>query len=138
MADLTITAANVVAADGAVSKQEYVAGATITAGQLVYVDTSASNVLKLAQVDGTALEATVKGIALHGASSGQPCVIAVSGDLNVGATLTVGVIYICSATAGGICPSADLASSSYCSIVGVATTASNLKMNIFNSGAEKP
>lgn len=138
MADLSITAASVTAADGAVSKQEYVAGATITAGQLVYVDTANSNVLKLAQADGTLLEATVKGVALCGASTGQPCVIATAGDYNPGATVAVGTVYILSATAGGICPDADLASSSYCSIFGVATTTSNIKLNIFNSGVEKP
>jgi hypothetical protein len=138
MADLSITAGSVVAVDGAVSKQEYVAGATITAGQLVYVDTAAANVLKLAQADGTVLEATLKGVALCGAATGQPCVIAVSGDYNPGATVAVGTIYIVSAAAGAICPAADLASSSYCSIFGVATTTSNIKISIFNSGVEKP
>lgn len=138
MADLSITAGSVVADDGAVSKQEYVAGATITAGQAVYVDTANSNVLKLAQADGTALEATVKGIALNGASTGQPCVIAVSGNLDLGATLTVGTAYILSATAGAIAPISDLASSSYLSIIGVATATDNLYMNVFNSGVEKP
>lgn len=137
MADLSITAADVYAADGAVSKQEYVAGATIAAGDVVYVDTANSNVLKLAQADGTALEATVKGIALCGAATGQPVVIATSGDLDVGASLTVAAVYILSATAGKIAPVADLASSSFASIIGVATAADNLKLNIFNSGAEK-
>ena len=138
MADLSITAGSVVAADGAVSKQEYVAGATITAGQLVYVDTAASNVLKLAQADGTALEATIKGVALCGASTGQPCVVAVSGDYTVGATVAVGTVYIASTAAGAICPVADLASSSYCSILGVATTTSVIRIAINNSGVEKP
>jgi hypothetical protein len=115
-----------------------VAGATIEAGNTVYVDTAASNVLKLAQADGTALEATVKGVALNGASTGQPCSVCTSGSLNLGATLTVGTIYILSVVAGKICPAADIASSSYMSILGVASAADNLKMVINNSGAEKP
>ena len=135
MADLSITAANVVA--DSVSKQEYTAGAAITAGQAVYVDTANSNVAKLAQADGTALEATVKGIALNTASIGQPVSIAVSGDLDIGATVGVATVYIISTAAGAICPVADLASSSYLSIVGVGTAADNLKISIINSGIEK-
>jgi hypothetical protein len=136
MADLVITAANVVA--DSVSKQEYTAGATITAGQAVYIDTASDNVVKLAQSDGTALEATVKGVALNSASSGQPVLIAVSGDLDIGATVAIATVYVVSATAGGICPVADLATSDYLSIIGVGTAADNLKINILNSGVEKP
>ena len=138
MADLAPTAADVVAEDGAVSKGEHVAGAAIAAGDWLYMDTANDNVMKLAQADGTALEATVYGVALNSAAVGQPVLVARSGALDYGCVLTVGVIYILSATAGKICPSADLASSSYCSIVGVGTVADNLKLNIFNSGAEKP
>lgn len=136
MADLSITAANVVA--DSVSKQEYTAGAAITAGQAVYIDTANSNVVKLAQADGTALEATVKGIALNSASTGQPVLIAVSGTLDLGATLTVATVYIVSTAAGGICPVGDLASSSYLSIIGVGTAADELTIGILNSGVEKP
>lgn len=138
MADLSVTAANVLGVSGSFAKSECVAGATIAAGDVVYVDTAASNVLKLAQADGTALEATVKGIALNGAATGQPVSICTSGSLNVGATLTVAEIYILSANAGKIAPASDLASSSYCSILGVASSATNLKLTINNSGAEKP
>ena len=136
MANLSITAANVV--EDSVSKQAYTAGATITAGQALYIDTGNSNVAKLAQSDGTALEATVKGVAMNGASSGQPVYIAVSGDLDIGATVTVGTIYVLSQTAGAICPVADLASSDYVSIIGVGTAADNFKIAITNSGVEVP
>ena len=138
MADLSITAANVAAADGAVSKQEWVAGATITAGQAVYIDTANDNVAKLAQSDGTELEATVKGIAMHGASSGQPIIIAVSGVLDLGATLTVGATYVLSQTAGGIAPIADLASGDFVSHVGIGTAADSCTLSIVNSGVEVP
>jgi hypothetical protein len=137
MADISVTAADVVGVSGSYSQAQYIAGATITAGQAVYVDTANDNVLKLAQADGTALEATVKGIALCGASAGQPCIIATSGDIDIGASLTVATVYILSATAGGVCPVADLASSSYLSVIGVATDTDNLHIGINNSGVEK-
>ena len=138
MADLSITAADVTAVAGAVSVYYGTAGVTIAAGDAVYVDTAASNVLKLAQADGTALEATVKGIAMCSGSAGQPITVATGGDIDIGATLTVALIYVLSAAAGKICPSADIASSSYMSLVGLATAADNLKLVITNSGVEKP
>lgn len=137
MADLSITAANVSATEGEVSRYECYAGATITAGQVVYIDTAASNVAKLAESDGAALAATVKGVALNGAATGQPLSVATSGDLDIGGTLTIATIYILSRTAGAICPAADLASGDYLSIVGVATAADNLELAITNSGVEK-
>jgi len=138
MADLSITAANVSADDDAVSKQEWTAGATITAGQAVYIDSSDSNKAKLAQSDGTEAEAEVKGIAMNGAASGQPVIIATSGDIDLGATLTVGTIYVLSQTAGGIAPSADLTTGDYVSILGVADAADNLVIAISNSAVEVP
>lgn len=137
MAAISITGTSVVAADGAVSKQEYIAGATIVAGEWVYVDTANSNVLKLAQADGTALEATVKGMALNGGVAGQPVLVAVSGDVAVGSVLTTAAVYVLSATAGKMDPVADHASSSYMSICGVGTSATNFHFSIYNSGVEK-
>lgn len=136
MADLSVTAASVVTSSG--NALDGTAGATITAGQVLYVDTADSNKLKLAQADGTALQATVAGIALHGAASGQPIRYQATGTINVGATLTVGQVYVVSATAGSIAPYSDLTSSDYVSVLGVATTAAILSMQIQNSGVEKP
>lgn len=138
MADLSPTPGSVIGVAGAFAKSEYVAGAAIVAGDIVYVDTANSNVLKLALASGTALQATVKGVALNGASTGQPCSICTSGSINMGCTLTVAGVYILSTNAGKFCLVADLASSSYCSILGVASAADNLKLTINNSGAEKP
>ena len=137
MAAISITSTDVIAADGAVAKQEFIAGATIAAGDWVYIDTANSNVLKLAQADGTVLEATVFGMALNGGVAGQPILVAISGDVAVGAVLAVAMTYILSATAGKMDPVADLASSSYLSIVGFGTTTSNFRFHIKNSGIEK-
>ncbi len=137
MPDLSITAASVLAyAD--VSPREGTAGATITAGQVVYVDTSDSNKIKLADCDSSSSTAVVAGVALHGASSGQPIKYAPSGEITIGATVTVGEIYVLSGTAGGIAPEADLASGDYVSILGVGTTAARIRFNINNSGVQVP
>lgn len=134
MADLTVTAASVLAAEGATILSG-TAGATITAGQVIYKDTSDSNKMKLCDSDGgTAIIRTPAGIALHGADSGQPIDYCTEGDINVGATLAVGRIYVASDTAGGIMPSADLEAGDYTSVLGVATTASNLKMKLIIGG----
>lgn len=138
MADLSITAANVAGTAGEWTQEQVTAGATITAGQAVYLDSSASNVAKLAQSDGTAAEATVRGIAMCGGASGQPIIIAKSGDIDLGATLTVGETYVLSETAGGIAPIGDLTTGDYVSHIGVATAADNLKISIVNSGVEVP
>lgn len=138
MADLSITAANVKATEGEITRYDCTAGATITAGQACYIDTAASNVAKLAQADNAAIEATVKGIALNGASTGQPVSLATAGDLTMGATVGVGTIYVASKTAGGICLTTDINTGDYVSIIGVGTTTAKLKINILNSGVELP
>jgi hypothetical protein len=71
MADLVITAANVAAGAGS-RKNTGTAGATITAGQVVYQD-AADGKYKLADANsGTAAARAPAGIALHGALAGQP------------------------------------------------------------------
>lgn len=136
MADLSITAANVDAAAGAVEEQG-TAGATVTAGQVVYQDVSDSNKWKLADADALA-SAAAKGIALHGASDDQPLRIIVSGDLNPGATVVIGEVYCVSDTAGGIKPVSDLASTEYVTPLGIGTTAANIAVQIQVSGVAKP
>lgn len=140
MADLTITAANVIAASGA-TIQHVTAGATITAGMSVYKDTSDSNQYKGCDADAAAT-ADCDGIALNGASDGQPLAVCTGkgtgAGINLGATLTVGETYVVSTTVGGIAPIGDLASGDYVTVLGVATTASNLALDIQNSSTAKP
>jgi hypothetical protein len=57
-----------------------------------------------------------------------------SGPLTVGATMTAGVAYYLSDTAGGICPVADLATGEYPSVLGIATSTTVLNVNIQTSG----
>lgn len=122
MADLTITAANVVHDINAVYATG-TAGATITAGQALYLD-SGTSTLKLADANASQAAATCVGISLHGASSGQPIKYQISGDITIGATITVGGIYVVSATAGGIAPVADLTTGMYTTVLLIGRTAS--------------
>lgn len=135
-ADLSITAASVVPSSGAATI-DVTSGATITAGKLCYIN-STDGKAYLADANGTAATKVLRGIALNAASAGQPVRLQTAGTITIGATVTVGEIYVLSATAGGICPEADLATGHTVSIVGVATTTTAIFLNIFNSGAEVP
>ena len=132
MVDIAITAANVVG--DLTKKTATTSGATITAGQVVYLDTTA----KLADNDDTEAKAVCKGVALNGASAGQPVSYQHSGDITIGGTVVVGTIYCVSSTAGGICPFADLDANDYVSIVGVGTSATVITLGRNNSGAQVP
>lgn len=137
MADLTITAANVVAASNA-TRVTGTAGETITAGQPVYAKSSDSYHLWKCDANFSADTAAAVGIALHAASDGQPLTYITAGDVDLGATLVEGTVYVVSATAGGIAPAADLTTGWYTTVLGVATTSSNLAMQLQVSGAAAP
>ena len=130
MADISITPANVVrgGTSADVVNRAYNAGATVTAGQAVYLDTAASPMAwKLAQCDGTSIESGYGdgvefGIALHAASSGQPLAVQTDGTITIGGTVVATTEYVVSATAGGICPAADLASTNKYTRIGYGTT----------------
>ena len=114
MADVSVTAANVLASSRA-NKQVFVAGGTITAGQTVYMDAT-TNTVKLANANSTAATAACIGVALHAALAGQPLVVCLSDPVfTPGFTLSLasatGGIYLVSGnTAGGVCAKADFAS----------------------------
>tara|TARA_B100000927_G_scaffold278638_1_gene261494 strand:- start:194 stop:610 length:417 start_codon:yes stop_codon:yes gene_type:complete len=127
MADLSITAANVIAAAGATLKSG-TAGATVTAGQVVYLDTSDSKFKVADATDANAYAAY--GVALNGASNGQPIDVCVkSNDLDIGATLTVGEVYVLSES-GGIAPVGDLTTGDYAVVIGVANATDSLRVNV--------
>ena len=133
MVDLTITAANVVAGSGARIARG-TAGASVAAGQVVYLD-AAAGTYKLADNDSaTAALRSPVGIALHAASSGQPLAVLTKGPITIGATMTAGVAYYLSGTPGGICPVADLATGDYPTVLGIATSTTVLEVNIQESG----
>ena len=133
MADISITAANVVKGSNA-RTQAGIAGATITAGQLVYKDAATGKYLLSDADSATAAARSVTGIALNGASLNQPVDVQIGGDITIGGTLTANTVYVLSGTAGGLAPLADLSTGEYLVVIGVAKSASVLAVDIQASG----
>ena len=124
-ADLSITASVVVPSANAV-KRIVTAGATIAAGQLVYLDTAdvdaaGTGKAKLSDANGATALRVVDGIAASSASAGQDIsIVTYDPALVIAASgLTANQILLSSATAGGIAPSADLTTGWYLTVVGV-------------------
>ena len=123
-ADLSVTAASFQAGAGA----QFItgtAGADIMAGQLVTISPSTGKFVLASGADVTLRK--VAGIAGGNAAAGQPLAVVYSADnMVLGATLSMSFpVYVLSATAGGIAPSADLgAGNIYPSVVIVATSTS--------------
>lgn len=140
MANLTITAANVLAGSGARIERGYAAAQNLTGGQSVYLDTS-TDPPRWRQADADAAGGTasmVGGVALHSTSALQPVAVITEGDYNPGATVAVGTIYVVGATAGSIAPAADLTSGWYTAIIGIATTTSNINIMRHAGGVAIP
>lgn len=132
MSDISVTAASVIASSGAV-RGSGTAGASITALQTLYIDTSDSNKLKLADANAASPAYIVEGLSLHAALAGQPIQYIKSGQVTLNAVLTTGLVYVNSATAGGIAPSADLTTGWRTSTLGIALSTTVLDVRIHNS-----
>lgn len=133
MADLTITAANVLPVAGS-AVESGLAGEAVTAGKTVYLDSATNRYLLADSNSATVAARTPKGIALNGAATGQPLTVLLSGPITIGATMTAGTIYTLSETPGGIQPATDLGSGEYVSVIGVATSTTVLNVKIQSSG----
>jgi hypothetical protein len=140
VADISITAGNV--SMGANGKwREGLAGATITAGQVLYEDSSDSFSLKLADADASAAAANPVGIALNGGADGQPIrYVYEDDDFTPGGTLdlsgaTSDGVLVLSGTAGAMCPSADIAAGDYPVVLGVVKSATKMNLKIVRGTA---
>lgn len=135
MAALSITAANVrvtQTSDIAIDLVE--AGEdSIIPGKAVYLDTTV-NKYKLADANLSAAAAQAVGIAVSYADNTEYFHVLTRGVFNIGATLSAGTAYIVGDTAGSIHPIADAASGWSITVLGVATTASliNLQVNAYD------
>lgn len=129
MADLVITAANVIPGDNAVIDHGR-AGEVVTAGKTVYFNLVTKRMDLSKSNHANAVARVLKGIALHAAAVGQPLAFQTGGDLNVGAVLTLGAAYYQSETAGGIQPAADLAVGETVALIGLAKSTSVLSIKI--------
>ncbi len=132
MVDVTVTEAEVLPGSDTVYT-DGLFGATVTGGQLVYLDSSTAT-FKLADADVSAAVALAVGIAMIGGVSGQPCKIATGGKMDPGFTVTLAEIYVGSATAGGIAPVADLGSGDFTMIVGIGVTTSSILLLFKTAG----
>ncbi len=124
MADLSITAANVIASPSA-TRVNGTAGETITQGKLVYLSSSTKKWM-LADSNSATVEARAgTHVALNAASLNQPITVG-KGKITIGATLTPGLAYYGSDTPGGICVIGDVGSGEYVNLVGMADDAAVL------------
>lgn len=135
MANLTQTAANV----GIGSDTEFIrvqVGEAVTQGQPGY--RGASNKWYQTDANLSAAAAAAEGIFMTPAATDGYAVLAVGGDVNLGATLTVGETYAVSRTKGAICPIGDLTTGDYVTHLGVAKSTSLIVLNLQVSGVPKP
>lgn len=137
MADITVTASNVVAGAGAATTTG-TAGAAIAAGEVVFLDATTTGKWQLADSDAATAAARGQGanvgIALNSASANQPLVVQTSGPITLGAVLAAGQAVYLSATPGKLCPLADLLAGDYVTLLGLATSTSVLDLDIQYSG----
>jgi hypothetical protein len=140
---LVLTAAEVLAGADADFYQG-IAGATITAGQVCYLD-SVDNRIKLADADASLSKASVKGVALHGAGAEQPMRMQTGGAMVFGASavinaldVVVGTALFLSATPGAMTEAADVTSGLYVTNIGVAAPSDTIRLNIFSSNQPLP
>lgn len=131
MSDISVTASSVLKGSGALT-QNGTAGEAITAGQTLYLHSDGT--LRLADVDLSAAAATVVGISLHAAGTGQPLQYQYGGAITFNAVLTAGKVYVATATAGGIALVADLTTNWRTSILGYATSTTSMTLQIINTG----
>lgn len=109
-------------------------GATISAGQPVYLDTT-DNEYKLADNNASVITQAAKGIAMTPGVDGGYGYIATDGSIIlVGTTMSVGETYFVGATAGEIIPDADLATGNYVSRLGTAASTTQLDLSIKATG----
>lgn len=129
MADLSITAGSVVPSTSA-QKLNGKAGAAISAGQIVYLDTTTSTYKLADGNDSTKLP--VAGIAGNTAGTGQQVqVITADPDLTIGAHgLGLGIPMFLSATAGAVCPLADISTGNQTTCVMVTNTSTKVSFGI--------
>jgi hypothetical protein len=136
MADITVQATAVIASASA-KLAGATAGASITAGKVLYKD-AATGTIKLADSNDTTAT-NVVGVALNDARANQPIDYITQGDLTLtGSSLTVGQVYVLSTNAGGIAPVTDLPNPTsagvYVTVLGVAKSATVLALKPHNSG----
>lgn len=136
MAAISITASSVIASSAAVIVSQYQYAATVTAGQVVYLNSA--NQWALADSDGalgTTLTA-VRGVALNGGAVNQPAQVCISdSDFTPGGTLSNGLAVYLFTTAGAISQADIPTTGAYPVVVGVAKSTTKMNLTFVASGA---
>lgn len=115
------------------SVKDEVAGVAILAGQVVYRDVSDGRV-KLASTATAAVAAAV-GVALNSAPTvGQPVRVCWDGTVTGVAALVVGEPYFVSDTAGSVGQISDVGTGDFVTLVGIALSATSLRVRPLASG----
>lgn len=130
MADLTITTIKRVSGNVSTSN----AGEALAAGDVVYSNSTGNTHDKADATDTT--KASAIGVQLLATDSGALSTVAQSGSVIeiTGTTLTVGDVYVVSATSGKIAPQADLTTGDILTIIGYAKTTSQIQISITPTG----
>lgn len=136
MAAISITAANVLGSITATRSSQYKSAAAITAGQLVYLNTT--NAWALVDSDASLGTATtdIRGIAENSApGAGQPLtVVTADSNFTIGATSTAGATIYASTTPGGITIADIPTTGAKPVIVGILNSTTTAVINIFGTG----
>lgn len=140
MADLTQTPANI-SIGANVQVQIVTAGEAITQGMPIYQNELTSKYYK-ADSDAEST-AAANAIALTPAAADGDLFVRAytqgeNGNIDLGATLTIGETYVVSTNTGKIAPIGDLTTGDYVTYLGVASAADNLLLNINATGVAKP
>lgn len=137
MADVVITASAIIAGAGASIDRNYNAGEAITQGKVVYLQDSTKKLFLADSNAPTPPEIRRPyGIALNASSPDQPLAVLRGGPLTMSG-LTANTAYYLSDTPGGICPEADVGTLETQVFLGLATSATNMNVNI-QVGGTKP
>jgi len=132
MADLVITTADLELASSRSRPSTVQAGEAIEAGDLVYRDTTTGKYM-LASASSEAT-AAIEGIAVSSASVDGYFSMLSSTSLILGATVVAGTPYFLSTNGGKIAPFADLSSGDYVSLLGFASSTTEIQLDILATG----
>jgi hypothetical protein len=133
MTDLVFVASDILASPSA-NRTEGISGGTPIAGDVLYRSPDDNQWRRAANNSATAGAKFPSGIALNGATTGQPIDVLIHGDLTVSSVLTPGDAYYLSANAGKICPRADVVTGMDVCFIGIARSTSVLMVNFMVPG----
>ena len=137
MANLSITAANVIPSTGAII-DDITLGEAGTRGQVVYLDTTVIKwylAINTVSLNGNNLHTYgIMRILMADGANNQKVTGCSAGIIFCGATVAVGVRYYLSATPGAICPVADVASGHEAFSIFYGITTSTVQVQFVDQG----